>query len=89
MGINRYYCPFCSLRFQFQKNRSDGLLTCVQCGDPLIKEKFIDSRQIVGLIVATAFVAPLLIMIFFLINDFTKETLPMNSESSVVSIINK
>ena len=87
--MNRYYCPFCSSRYQFHKTRSDGVLICGLCGDPLIKKPLLNSRRIIGVIAASAFLAPLLIMIVFVINDFTKEKYPNNSESLVLLNIDK
>ena len=82
--MSRYFCPFCSSNYQIHKTRSDGVLICGQCGDPLMKKPLINSRQIFGLIAASAFLAPLLIMIVFVIKDFTKEELPKNFKSSVL-----
>ena len=87
--MSRYYCPFCSSRYQFHKTRSDGVLICGLCGDPLIKKPLLNSKRIFGLIAATAFLAPLLIMIIFVINDFTKEKYPNNSESLVLLNVDK
>ncbi len=83
--MSRYYCPFCSSRYQFHKTRSDGVLICGQCEDPLIKKPLLNSRRIIGVFAASAFLAPLLIMIIFVITDFTKESLPNDSESLVLS----
>ena len=85
----RYYCPFCSSRYQFHITRSDGVLICGQCGDPLLKKPLLNSRRIIGLVAASAFLAPLLIMIIFVLNDFTKESLPKNSESLVLLTMDK
>ena len=87
--MSRYYCPFCSSRYQFHKTRSDGVLICGQCGDPLLKKTLLNSRRIIGLVAASAFLAPLLIMIIFVLNDFTKESLPKNSESLVLLTMDK
>ena len=87
--MSKYYCPFCSSRYQFHKTRGDGVLICGLCGDPLIKKSLFISRRIMGVVVASAFLAPLLIMILFLINDFSKEKLPKRSELIVLSIIDK
>ena len=86
--MSRYYCPFCSSRYQFHKTNSDGVLICGKCGDPLIKKPLINSRQIFGLIAASAFMAPLLIMIVFVIKDLSSEKLPWNFESSTLLNIN-
>ncbi len=87
--MSRYYCPFCSSRYQFHENNSNGVLICGLCGDPLAKKPLLNLRQIVGAVAASAFLAPLLIMIIIAINDFSKEKLQNNSESLVLSIIDK
>ena len=87
--MSRYYCPFCSSHYQIHKTRSDGVLICGLCGDPLIKKALINSRRIIGAVAASAFLAPLLIMIIFVVKDFTKEKLPNNSESFVLLTCNK
>ena len=87
--MSRYYCPFCSSRYQFKKTRSDGIFICGQCGDPLMKKPLINLRQTFGLVALSAFLAPLLIMIVFVMNDFIKEKKPTNSESLVLLILNK
>ena len=79
--MSRYYCPFCSTRYQFQKTLSDGSFICGQCGDPLMKKPLINSKQIIGLFAVSAFLAPLLIMTIFVVQDFSKENLPNNSKS--------
>ena len=79
--MSRYYCPFCSSRYHFQKTRSDGLFICGHCGDPLIKKPLINARKFIGLFSVSAFLAPLLIVTFFVVQDFTKETPPNNSIS--------
>ena len=85
--MSRYYCPFCSSSYQFHKTRSDGVLICGLCGDPLVKKPLLNSRRIIGAVAASAFLAPLLIMIIFIINDFSKEKLPTNSDSLVLLTI--
>ena len=79
--MSRYYCPFCSPRYQFHKTRNDGIFICGQCGDPLMKKPLINSRQIIALFSVSAFLAPLLIMTVFAVKNFTKEYLPNNSQS--------
>ena len=87
--MSRYYCPFCSSRYQFHKTSIEGVLICGLCGDPLIKKPLLNSRRIIGVVAASAFLAPLLIMIIVGIKDFTKEKLPRNSESLVFLTIDK
>ena len=64
-------------------------MICGQCGDPLIIKPLLNSRRIIGLVAVSAFLAPLLVMIIFLINDFNKKKLPSNSESLVLLTIDK
>ena len=64
-------------------------MICGLCGDPLIKKPLVNSRRIIGVIAASAFLAPLLIMIIFVVKDVTREQLPDNSESLVLLAINK
>ena len=59
-------------------------MICGLCGDPLVKKPLLNSRRIIGAVAASVFLAPLLIMIIFVINDFTKEKYPNNSESLVL-----
>jgi len=87
--MSRYYCPFCSSRYQFHRTRSDGVLICGLCRDPLIKKPLLNSRRIIGVVAASAFLAPLLIMIIFIIKDFTNEEDFNNSESLVHFYIDK
>ena len=82
--LSRYYCPFCSSRYQFHKTRNDGLLICGNCGDPLMKKPLINARKIFALLAATAFLFPLLIMIVFVINDLSEEKFNNNSEKLVL-----
>ena len=81
--MSRYYCPFCSSGGQFQKTCSDGVLICGLCGDRLIKKRLFNSKGIIGIITTTTFFLPLLIMIMFVIEEFAKEKLQNNFESSV------
>ena len=82
--MSRYYCPFCSSRYQFHISNSEGVLICGQCGDPLIKKPLINAKQIFGLLASLAFIAPLVIMMVFVFEDFTKEKIPINLETSVL-----
>ncbi|WP_269624900.1 hypothetical protein [Prochlorococcus marinus] len=87
--MSRYYCPFCSSRYQFHKTRSDGLFICGLCGDPLVKKPLLNSRRIIGIVAASAFLAPLLIMIIFVFKDFTNEKYPSNPESLALLTVEK
>tara|TARA_Y100001968_G_C19075144_1_gene580308 strand:- start:104 stop:319 length:216 start_codon:yes stop_codon:yes gene_type:complete len=71
--MSQYYCPYCSSRYQFHKTRSDGVLICGLCGDPLEKKNSLISRRIIGLVSASAFLLPLLTMTIFIIKNFAND----------------
>tara|TARA_B100000965_G_scaffold177892_1_gene148432 strand:- start:5846 stop:6103 length:258 start_codon:yes stop_codon:yes gene_type:complete len=81
--MSSYYCPFCSSRYQFHKINSEGVLICGLCGEGLMRKPLINVRKIIGLFTALVFLAPLFIIVIFLIKDFKNEILPNNSESVV------
>ena len=87
--MSLYFCPFCSSRYKFHITRSDGILICGHCRDPLIKKSLINSRRIFGIVTATTFLVPLIIMIIFIIKDFTKEKQKNFYETVVLSITSK
>ncbi len=78
--MTRYYCPFCSSRYKFYKNRNDGLLICGQCGDELVKAPLLKITQLIGLLGASAFLLPLLLMIAFLVKDLNNQKINNSSE---------
>ena len=82
--MSRFYCPFCSSRYQVHKTRSDGVLICGQCGDLLIKKPLVSARRIFGIFLSSAFIAPLLIMLIFVVKDLTKKKFETNTESFVL-----
>tara|TARA_Y100001968_G_C18876574_1_gene489705 strand:- start:88 stop:348 length:261 start_codon:yes stop_codon:yes gene_type:complete len=86
--MSRYYCPFCSARYRIHKINSEGVFICGQCGDPLMKKPLVNSRKIFGMVAASAFLLPLLIMIVFVINDITRDRPQNNFKSSDLVTIN-
>ncbi len=86
--MSEFYCPFCSSRYQFHSAGSHLGLVCGQCGEPLVRKKYFNFRQFFGLIVVSAFLAPLLGMILFIINDFVRKS-PHNSETTKFSLLDK
>ena len=80
----RYHCPYCSPRYQIHKERSDGVMICGHCGDPLVKVAPIKPTQIVALIATSAFIAPLLIMVFAFIQDLNKPEPRRNIQTMMV-----
>ncbi len=85
----RYHCPYCSPHFQIHKERSDGVMICGQCGDPLIKTFAIKPTQIISLIAASAFIAPLFITFFTFIQDLNKPQSTKNLQAMTVVIEEK
>ena len=67
--MNRYYCPFCNPKYQFQKQSSKGTLSCGLCGEDLVKKPFIRLNQIIALIAALSLLLPLIYVFIFLIKN--------------------
>tara|TARA_Y100001968_G_C18693598_1_gene408021 strand:- start:226 stop:489 length:264 start_codon:yes stop_codon:yes gene_type:complete len=84
--MSRYYCPYCSSQYRFHKTTSDGVLICGLCGDKLVKKSFFNSKRIIGIVVSAAFLAPLIVMVIFVVSDFTKEKMHNNSQSVVFEV---
>ncbi len=72
MKIARYHCPYCSPHHQIHKERYDGVLVCSQCGDPLSRVFVIKPTQIIALIAASTFIAPLIILALTIIKDLNE-----------------
>ena len=87
--MSRYFCPFCSSRNQIHQTRSDGVLICGQCGDLLMKKQLVNVRRIFGILAASAFLAPLLIMLILVVKEFTKDKFQGNSQSFVLLTLRK
>ena len=89
--MSRYFCPFCSSHNQFHQTRSDGVLICGQCGDLLMKKQLVNVRvrRILGIIAASTFLAPLLIMLILVVKEFTKDKFQGNSQSFVLLTLRK
>ena len=63
----QYYCPYCNPKYQFQKQSSNGTLTCGLCGEDLVKKPFIRLNQIIALVAASSLLLPLIYTFIFLI----------------------
>ncbi len=88
--MTHFYCPYCPPKYQYHKQRKDGVMICGQCGDPLIKIPLVKPTQVIALIAASAFIAPLIMMIIAFINDQRKQ-LPEHSiaRSELIMRFNK
>ena len=84
--MNRYYCPYCSKRYQFTKPSKDGLIVCGLCGEPVVKIPLIKPIQIFALIAASAFITPLFLMIFSFIKYPEKQKPNINLGQMVILI---
>ncbi len=71
-NMNRYHCPFCIPNQQSFKLRSDGVMICANCGDPVIKDYFFKPRRLVSIITILAFIAPWLIIILVFLKSSNK-----------------
>ena len=88
--MTRYHCPFCSPRYQIHIERSDGVMICGQCGDPLNKLPFIKATQVFAFIVASVFVTPLIVMLFAFFHDSyrSQPKRPLLSKAVILKSIN-
>ena len=71
--MSKYYCPYCSPLYQIHRQRSDGVMICGQCGDPLVRVKFIKPTQIFALIAAIAIISPLIVTLIVFIQEQNRE----------------
>ena len=55
----KYYCPYCSSKYQFKSISNTGKFLCGLCGEEMIKKSFINIKQIISLTVVMTFVLPL------------------------------
>lgn len=67
--MNRFYCPYCSAPSQSNEKDINGVMVCGNCGDPMIKAPLISSVQIFSLIIVTAFIAPMITLSLYLLQD--------------------
>ena len=77
--MSRYYCPFCSYTYQYYKTKRDALLICGHCGEDLIKVPLIKTTQFIGLIGASVFLFPLILMIIFVVKDINNQRIKNSS----------
>ena len=84
--MNNFYCPYCSIEFQFDKKGSDGNLVCVICGDPLIKKALIKPTRVIAAIAILSFIAPFIIIVSTLINN-QKDPNQRELKSPIASLI--
>ena len=67
--MNNYYCPYCNLKYQFDKKSISGELICGLCGDPLVKKPFIKINQIIAIFASFSLVLPLIYTFIILIKN--------------------
>ncbi len=85
----RYHCPYCSPIYQIHKERPDGVMVCGHCGDPLVKASVISLTQVFAVIVAFAFVTPLLMTAYIFIQDLKKPQSQRSMQASSRSASSK
>ncbi len=88
--MRQFYCPYCSPRYQFHKLRSDGVLICGQCGDPLVQKTLIKPTQVFALIAVTAFIAPFILMVVGSLQNLNKSRPPsINGSMTMITKIRR
>jgi len=86
----QYYCPYCNPKYQFQKQSSNGTLTCGLCGEDLVKKPFIKLKQIIALVAASSLLLPLIYTFIFLIkNQINTPNKNYQAKTTFMMIINE
>ncbi len=84
-----YYCRFCSLNYQIDKEVNKNDLVCSRCGDPLIKERILKPIQIIAALITAVFISPVVIMVIIFIEEVNRD-LPLknndNQQKEIVTI---
>ena len=57
--MSKYFCPYCSPKYQFSSKSDSGKLICGLCGEEMVKKSFINIKQIVSLIIVITLILPL------------------------------
>ena len=65
--MNKYYCPYCNPKYQFNIERNESLI-CGLCGEALKRKPIIQIKQLLALLLAFIFCLPFALII---INLFT------------------
>ena len=71
--MDKYYCPYCNPKFQFNRLDLKGNQFCGLCGEYLIKKSKYGIKQIVSLIIVFAFIVPIVYLFVIVINSQRKE----------------
>ncbi len=70
--MSNYYCPYCPRDQQINQQLSNSVMICGNCGDRLVKDNLIKLKQFLALIVAAAFIAPLVLMVISFMKNTNK-----------------
>ena len=89
LSMSNYFCPYCSKSYQFHKRKSDGVMICGLCGEPLFRRGLVRWNQIFALIAAFAFLSPLVMSIFALLRDNDSSTSIYNVKVSETFVVQK
>ena len=84
-NINQYYCPYCQSRYQFHKQRSDGVMICGQCGDPLVKKNAINTTQTFAILTAIAFISPFILIVVASLENLNRQRPQRFNESMTMN----
>ena len=83
--MKKYYCPYCSPKYQFHKKSKTGELICGLCGDPLVKKPYIKINQIVAIIASLSLLLPLIYTFIYLIKNQINPP-RRNYQANIISI---
>ena len=66
--MNKYYCPYCNPKYQFNIERNESLI-CGLCGEALKRKPIIQIKQLISLLLVLIFCLPFTLIIIHLFNN--------------------
>ena len=88
LKMDKFYCPYCDPKNQFQRISEKGTLICGLCEENLIKKPFFKLNQIIAFVAASSFLLPLIYTLVVLLKNF-HNTPTKNYQTNMDFIIKK
>ena len=83
--MDKYFCPYCNPKYQFNKKSIKGNFICGLCGEDLVKRPFIRLNQIIAFIAVLSLILPLIYILIFLIKS--QNRLPKKNYQANINFI--
>ncbi len=69
----KYYCPYCSPKYQFSRIDNSGKFFCGICGEYLVKKNFITFKLLLAIITIISIIFPILYLLSFSIYNYKNQ----------------